>query len=168
MSGTARLAPAERRDLLADLVRLEPGIRVETARDGYLFVRFPDDVAARFFWYPYPLADPLEEACGFAVASAVDLALMKLGALISRGTRRDFVDLWALCRKLPLDELLGRAAEKFGHVGDFPLQAAKALADTSEAGDEPMPALESPASWEEVRAWAAAEAARLGREVLVP
>jgi hypothetical protein len=168
MSGTARLQPAERRDLLADLVALEPAVRVETARDGYLFVRFPDGVAARFFWYPYPLADPLEEACGFAVASAVDLGLMKLGALISRGTRRDFVDLWALGRELPIDVVLARAAEKFGHVGDFPLQAAKALADTSEAGDEPMPALAHPASWDEVRAWAAAEAARIGREVLVP
>lgn len=168
MSGTARLQPAERRDLLADLVALEPGVKVETARDGYLFVRFPDGVAVRFFWYPYPLAEALEETCGCAVASALDLGLMKLGALISRGTRRDFVDLWALARRLPLDELLGRAAEKFGHVGDFPLQAAKALADFSEAEDEPMPALEEPVAWSEVRAWAAGEAARLGREVLVP
>ncbi len=76
-----------------------------------------------------------------AVASLLDLALMKLGALISRGTRRDFVDLWCIDRELPLAAVLGRAGDKFGHVGDFPLQAAKALADFSEAEDEPMPRL---------------------------
>ena len=54
---------------------------------------------------------------------------MKLGAMISRGTRRDFVDLYLLCRELPLAAALARADEKFGHVGDFALQAWKALAD---------------------------------------
>jgi len=166
MSATERLLPAGRRDLLQDLLLVEPAARVETARDGFLSVRFPDQVGIRFFWYPYPLAEPTGELAGFAVASLVDLALMKLGALISRGTRRDFVDLWCIAREVPLAAVLGRAGDKFGHVGDFPLQAAKALADFSEAEDEPMPRLVSGTSWEEVRAWATAEAARIGREAL--
>lgn len=168
MSGTHRLLPADRRDLLVDLLAMEPGTRVETARDGYLFVRLPGDVALRFFTYPYPLADPLEEAAGLAVASLADLGLMKLGALISRGTRRDFVDLFLLARELPLEALLERSGEKFGHVGDFPLQAFKALADFSEAEDEPMPRLAAPLEWSEVRAWAEREAARAGRALLAP
>ncbi len=160
MSGSQRLQPAGRRDLLDDLLALEPATRVETARDGYLFLRLPADVGLRFFWYPYPLADPESAAEGLAVASPVDLGLMKLGAVISRGTRRDFVDLYLLARELPIATLLGRAGEKFGHVGDFPLQAAKALADFSEAEDEPMPALARPLEWSEVRAWALEEATR--------
>lgn len=171
MSGTCRLAPPDRRDLLADLLALrpEPGaVRVETARDGYLFVRFADGVALRLFTYPYPLVDPEESAGGLAVASFVDLGLMKLGALISRGTRRDFVDLHLICRETPLDALLERAGEKFGHVGDFPLQAWKALADFSEAEDEPMPQLARPLEWTAVRAWATGEAARAGRALLAP
>ena len=135
-------------------------------RDGYLSVRFPDQVAIRFFWYPYPLTEPTGELAGFALASLVDLALMKLGALISRGTRRDFVDLYCACRELPLAEVLARAGDKFGHVGDFALQAYKALADFSQAEDEPMPTLARPLAWEEVRAWAESEAARGGREAL--
>ena len=168
MSGSCRLAPADRRDLLADLVAWIPGTRVETARDGYLFVRLPGDVALRLFNYPYPLVDPEESADGLAVAAAADLGLMKLGALISRGTRRDFVDLYLLCRELPLDDLLSRAGEKFGHVGDFALQAWKALADFSEAEDEPMPRLAAPLAWETVRDWAFAEAARAGGALLAP
>jgi hypothetical protein len=164
MSGTNRLAPADRRDLLGDLLELDPEVRVETARDGYLFVRLPDGPALRFFYYPYPLADPLEPVDELAVAAALDLGLMKLGALISRGTRRDFVDTFELARRLPLDQLLARAAEKFGHVGDFSLQAAKALADFSEADEEPL--ADGAAPWEEVRSWALAEARRLGAAIV--
>jgi len=166
MSGTNRLQPAERRDLLFDLLALESATRVETARDGYLFVHAPGPVAVRFFWYPYPLVDPLEDAAGFAVASALDLALMKLGAAISRGTKRDFVELHLLCRELPLGKVLERAGEKFGHVGDFALQAWKALADPSDAEGDPMPHLTVDLAWEQVRDWARAEAAAGGREAL--
>jgi hypothetical protein len=166
MSGTCRLLPADRRDLLGDLLALEPATRVETARDGYLFVRLPGGTALRFFSYPYPLVDPLEEVAGLAVASWTDLGLMKLGAIISRGTRRDFVDLYLIARQVPLDELFARSDEKFGHVGDFPLQAYKALADFSEAEDEPMPALAEPLEWSAVRSWAETAAARAGRATL--
>jgi hypothetical protein len=169
MAGTNRLTSPERRDLLADLLALEPATEVETARDGYLSVRLPGatqrgpGTGVRLFYYPYPLADPHEELDGLAVVSAVDLGLMKLGAIISRGTRRDFVDLYLLCRALPLDDLLERAGDKFGHVRDFPLQALKGLADLSQTVGEPLPALSVPLGWEEVEVWALGEARRLGR-----
>jgi hypothetical protein len=167
MSGTNRLSPADRRDLLADLLAEETTTRVETARDGYLFVRWPGQVALRFYWYPYPSVAPLVPVAGALEAAAlVDLALMKLGAVISRGTRRDFVDLYLVTRRLPLAAVLLRAEEKFGHVGDFALQAFKALADHSEAEDEPMPRLRTPLAWDEVAAWAKAEAARGVEETL--
>ena len=162
MSGTNRLTSPERRDLLGDLLDLDPGTEVETARDGYLFVR-QGGVGLRLFYYPYPLIEPFEGLSGLAVISAVDLGLMKLGAIISRGTRRDFVDLYLLCRALPLAELLHRAEDKFGHVRDFPLQALKGLADLSQIEGEPMPRLAIPLEWEEVEAWVRSEVRELGR-----
>jgi len=166
MSGTNRLNGPERRELLEELLALDPGSEVETARDGYLFARLPGSmgVGLRFFYYPYPLVDPVEELSGLAVASLADLGLMKLGAIISRASRRDFVDLYLLCRVLPLEDLLARAEDKFGHVRDFPLQALKGLADLSEIGGEPMPRLALPLAWEEVETWLQSEVRRLGRE----
>ncbi len=155
MAGTERLASASRRDRLADLLALAPATTVETARDGYLFVRL-GPVALRFHYYPYPLVAPPEALSGVAVASAEDLGLMKLGAIISRGTLRDFVDLYLLCRRLPLAELLEVAGDKFGHVRDFPLQALKGLADWSATAGEPMPRLSLPLERNEVEAWARA------------
>ena len=165
MTGTNRLASPERRDLLSDLLEIEPQTRMETARDGYFSARLPG-LALRLYYYPYPLVEPATEIAGLAVASALDLGLMKLAAIISRGTKRDFVDLFLLCRRLPLEELLARSEDKFGHVRDFPLQALKGLADLSLAEDEPMPRLDHPLAWEEVRSWATAEVRRLGREAL--
>lgn len=162
MTGTNRLTGPERRDLLGDLLALDPDTEVETARDGYLFVRM-SGVGVRFFYYPYPLVDPFEELSGLAVASAVDLGLMKLGAIISRGTKRDFVDLYLLCQELPLSVLLDRAEDKFGHVRDFPLQALKGLADLSEAEGEPMPRLAAPLAWEDVEGWVRGAVREMGR-----
>ncbi|MCB1053995.1 MAG: hypothetical protein KDD11_00605 [Acidobacteria bacterium] len=165
MSPGNRLTPQKRRDLLGDLLDLDPGTRVETARDGYLFARFGDGTAIKVFYYPYPLVDPERSYGGLAVASAIDLGLMKIAAIISRGTRRDFTDLYLLCRRLPLAGLLERSADKFGHVRDFELQALKGLADLTLARQEPeIPGGTGTPTWAEVEAWVADEVRRLGRE----
>jgi hypothetical protein len=162
MTGTNRLAGPDRRDLLADLTALDGGTEVETARDGYLSARL-SGIGLRLFYYPYPLVEPAATFRGLAVAGALDLGLMKLAAIISRGTRRDFVDLYLLCQSLPLADLLDRAPEKFGHVRDFPLQALKGLADLSLAAAETSPRLARPLAWEEVEAWLRQEVATRGR-----
>jgi hypothetical protein len=169
MSSTCRLQPAERRDLLAELLAAEPGTEVETARDGFLQVRWPDGVALRFYWYPYPLVDPPDvspRTANVAVASLADLVLMKLGAIASRGGRRDFVDLYFACRELSLERALAGARQKFPYVVDFPLQAMKALADFSDAELEPMPSTSEPVEWPAVRDWAQNQAAAFGRAAL--
>jgi hypothetical protein len=163
MSNANRLTSPERRDLLAGLLVLDPATEVETARDGYLYARL-NGVGLRLFYYPYPLVRPFEDFAGVAVASAVDLGLMKLGAIISRAGQRDFVDLYLLCRKLPLATLFNFAEDKFGHVRDFPLQALKGLADLSQIEGEPMPRLALPLEWSEVEEWLRTQVREMGRE----
>ena len=165
MSNANRLASPDRRDLLASLLALDPetpSTEVETARDGYLCVRL-GGVGVRFFYYPYPLVQPFADLGGLAVISAADLGLMKLGAIISRASRRDFVDLYLLCRELPLADLLHLAEDKFGHVRDFPLQALKGLADLTQIEGDPMPRLAVPLDWAEVEEWLRAQVRELGR-----
>src|SRR5581483_9624083 len=77
-------------------------------------------------------------------------------------SRRDFVDLHLLARALPLAELLAAAPDKFGHVGDFALQALKGLADFTEVEGEPMPVLAAPLEWSTVEAWARDQVRVLG------
>jgi hypothetical protein len=164
MAPANRLTGPDRRDLLADLRRMDDSIRVETARDGFLYVRTGAGVGLKIFYYPYPLIDREEELAGIPIASAVDLGLMKIAAIISRGTRRDFVDLFLLCRELSLGELLERSSNKFGHVRDFPLQALKGLTDFSLTAGEPMPQLDAALEWSEVENWVHSEIRRLGQQ----
>jgi hypothetical protein len=165
MSNANRLTSPDRRDLLASLLAASPETEVETARDGYLFVRIGGStgVGVRFFYYPYPLVQPFADLAGLAVISAADLGLMKLGAIISRASRRDFVDLFLLCREVPLASLLELAGDKFGHVRDFQLQALKGLADLTEIEGDPMPRLAVPLEWAEVEDWLRAQVRELGR-----
>lgn len=165
MSATNRLGGPERRDLLQGFLAAHADTQVETARDGYLFVRTAGGVGVRLFYYPYPLVAAVEEIDGLTVASAADLGLMKIAAIISRGSRRDFTDLFLLCRHLPLTDLLDLADGKFGHVRDFPLQALKGLADLSETAGEAMPPLAVPLPWQEVEGWLHAEVRHLGRRL---
>ncbi len=164
MAPANRLSGPERRDLLADLLEIDDAFRIETARDGFLYARSGKGVALKLFHYPYPLIAPSGEARGLDVASAIDLGLMKIAAIISRGTRKDFLDLHLLCEKIPLDEMLERSVDKFGHVRDFPLQALKGLADLSLTAGEPMPKLKRPLEWADVEGWIRSEVRRLGRE----
>jgi hypothetical protein len=164
MSQVSRLRAIERRDLLQDLIEWDPATRVETARDGFLYVRVDNQVALRFFYYPYPLVESENRLEYAAVASPEDLGLMKLGAIISRGTRRDFVDLYLLCQQIPLSELLARSHDKFGHVNDFALQAIKGLADLSLTQGEPMPELSQPVDWQVVQEWIGDEVRSLAKD----
>lgn len=164
MSPVRRLHSTERRDLLQDLLAMDKHLRVETARDGFLYVRNGSGVAVRFYYYPYPLAHPEEWLVDFPVASPLDLGLMKLGAIISRGTRRDYLDLYLLCETTPLAELLERSADKFGHVRDFPLQALKGLSDVSQVDGESLPKLARSVSWEEILDWLRTQVRTLGRQ----
>ena len=165
--GVDRLTSPRRRDLLGELKDLCPGIEVESATDGLLKmapVAGGEGPVLRFFYYPYPLIDAEEEIGGVSVASALDLGLMKLAAIASRAARRDFVDLYLLCRRVPLAEMLERSPEKFGHVEDFPLQAFRGLADWSFAEADPMPGLHHPLEWQEVVDWLEGEVRALARD----
>jgi hypothetical protein len=163
MTAANRLTGPERRDLLADLRLADPQTKVETARDGYLFARLSGGVAARFFHYPYPLVETEGAVRGVPLASLADLGLMKLAAIISRGAKRDFADLFVIARRVPLERLLELAPDKFGHVGDFTLQALKSWTDWSELEGEPMPELSEPLSWPDLAAWLAHQAETFGR-----
>lgn len=166
MSSESRLVSPERRDLLSAFLAHDPRAQVETARDGYLFLRTDRGVGLRFFHYPYPLVEATGEISGVRVAALMDLALMKLGAIISRALPHDFADFYLLTRSLPLNEILPRSAAKFPHVRDFPLQALKALAAMPEAPDEPLPRFSKPVDWGEMRVWIEEEVKPFARDYL--
>jgi len=55
-----------------------------------------NDVRLSFFVYPYKLLFPLIDFNGVKLADERDIACMKIEAISSRGSKKDFIDLYFL------------------------------------------------------------------------
>ena len=121
-----------------------------------------------FFSYSYPLLDPTEDVQGAAVASITDIGLMKLDALISRGARKDFYDLYWIAQQLPLADLLEMGREKYPYARDFEWLAVEGLVYFDNADRDVPPLLVEDVPWEEVKVFFQTEARRLGDMWLRP
>ena len=137
---------------------------VASEQDGMLFVRlFGADVS--FIHQHHPLLEPTVRYQGIRLASPTDIGLMKLAAINSRGTRRDFVDLYSLREIVTLDRLLELAPIKYADRPSFLPIAARALAYFEDAEPQPMPRLLTPVKWADVCAYCEAAARRLTRRL---
>lgn len=163
-SRTNRLDFEGRRSLVAQLRRL-PGWSLTEAREGTVHGRL-GRVRVSFFWYPEPLVKPLIHQGRLHVASLEDIGLMKLGAIIGRGSRKDFVDLYTICQHVPLPRLLALGHKKFRDSSDFTLQALKALVFFDDAQQEPPLLTTHPVAWDAVKRFFAHEVRGLTRRSL--
>lgn len=115
-------------------------------------------VRMSLFEFRYPLLQALVswEEIGVRLASLDDLACMKLSAIAQRGSRKDFYDIYALCRvHRPLVELLSLYRQKFAIDDIGPLLYG--LVYFADAEAEPDPVLIHAVRWTSVkrsmRAW---------------
>ncbi|MCG6947292.1 MAG: nucleotidyl transferase AbiEii/AbiGii toxin family protein [Acidobacteria bacterium] len=111
----------------------------------------------------FSLADPfLFDARGyrfFEVADVRDIALMKLAAISSRGSRKDFVDLYTILRGgLSLERCFEWLPRKYGEGRVNSYHVLKSLTYFEDAEREPMPRMLEPLDWEECKAFFTREA----------
>ncbi|MFQ5340471.1 MAG: nucleotidyl transferase AbiEii/AbiGii toxin family protein [Anaerolineae bacterium] len=118
--------------------------------DGNLLLQVPD-LHVGFFSYSYSLLEPTDSVEGVVVASIVDVGLMKLDALITRGSRKDFYDLYAIAQEISVPDLLAVAGNKYPYVRDFELMAIESLVLFDNADRDVQPDLLIDLPWEQVR-----------------
>jgi hypothetical protein len=109
-------------------------------------------VRVSFFRFRYRLLRSLVlwPETGCQLASLEDLACMKLSAISQRGSRKDFIDLFALGRHgFSLQQMLGWYREKF-EVDDI-AHLLYALVYFDDADAEPRPSMFWKVSWREVK-----------------
>lgn len=146
--------------LLARLPKLSPRMKVLSREAGTLTVS-AGGVKASFFRYPYPLLERTELVAGkFPVASLRDIGLMKLTAILDRGARKDFVDLYhILSAGLSLESLLDDLPRKFPGI-EYPKYVfLKALVYFADADAEPLVLLKPTPSWKKLQEHFRAEVA---------
>ena len=110
-----------------------------------------DGVRISFLRYPYPLLFPVIAFEGASLADERDIAAMKIDAVSSRGSKKDFIDLYFLLEKYSLAELLEIFERKYAGIKFNELHILKSLSYFDDAESEPMPVMLMPVSWEEVR-----------------
>lgn len=66
-----------------------------------------------FFRYPYSLIRPLNSWKSVELASLEDIIAMKIEAIITRGLKRDFVDIYFAIKKYGLKKILEFYKEKY-------------------------------------------------------
>lgn len=162
-SASRKLISVEREAILSVLQTSEQ-LQVVSEQDGMLFLRlFGTDVSLIFQQHSL-LEDPVIYL-GLQLASPTDIGLMKLAAINSRGTRRDFIDLYCLRDLVSLDQLLALIPQKYTNRPDFLTISVRALAYFADAEQQPMPRMHNPVHWEDVKAYCQDTSRKLARHL---
>lgn len=115
-----------------------------------------------FIAYEYPLLAPLGSWNGLTIVSKEDLACMKLEAVASRGTRRDFIDVyWMAQHGLPLQKQIALVKQKYASVSYNLYHLSKSLVYFEDAERGPMPQCLEPVDWAEVKQFFQTEVSRI-------
>jgi hypothetical protein len=110
-------------------------------------------VKLSFFFYPYRLLFPLINFNNYDIklADERDIAGMKIDAISSRGSRKDFIDLYFLLSEYSLKELLNLFDQKYAKIKYNRFHILKSLVYFIEAELEPMPEILEGVSWPQVK-----------------
>jgi hypothetical protein len=106
-----------------------------------------------FFYYNYPSIRDVHHFLDLRIFSLEDIGCMKIDTISSRGSKRDFVDLYFILKKinLGLKEFFKFFEEKYGTEGYNIYHILKSLVYFEDAEKEPELNMLVQYSWEEVR-----------------
>ncbi len=109
-------------------------------------------VKISFLGYKYKMLFPLVEyGRNLKLASIQDIACMKIDAISSRGSKKDFVDLYFLLKKYSLKEILSFFDKKYQDIEYSQLHILKSLIYFQDAEQDPTPLMLKNADWDEVK-----------------
>ena len=86
-------------------------LKVQEEKDT-LTVFIDENIKLSFFTYNYKLIGKLINESNFKIASILDIACMKLAAVVSRATNKDYIDLYFIMEKIPLKSILNKLNKK--------------------------------------------------------
>lgn len=81
-----------------------------------LTVLIDENIKLSFFSYPYKLLKKTIAEPNLNIASILDIALMKLSAVVSRATNKDYIDLYFIIKQISLKSLLAVLSKKLSDL----------------------------------------------------
>ena len=108
-----------------------------------------DGVKVDIVNYKYDWIDTSVEEEGIRLAGVKDIAAMKVAAIIGRGTKKDFIDLYFLLKRFSMKEILDLYLRKYSDGSLF--IAFKSLSYFEDAEVDPMPVMFEDVEWSDVK-----------------
>lgn len=123
-----------------------------------------DETKFSIFRYQYPLLFPTNDCQGIQVADKRDIAAMKIAALMDRGTKKDFIDLYFLAKDgITLTDSLKLYDKKYGSLASNAYSILKSFTYFVDAEESEMPVMILPVTWETVKDYFETETKKLAK-----
>lgn len=103
-----------------------------------------DIVNYSYVWIDNPI---IEE--GLRLASPKDIAAMKVNAVIGRGTKKDFIDIYYLLKHFSFSDLMRLYLQKYPDGSAY--RALLSMAYFGDADPQPMPYMFEDVEWETIK-----------------
>lgn len=126
-----------------------------------------NSVKFSLFYLEYPLIEKTESFLNVSIASTADIAAMKLAAIVDRGTKRDFIDLYFLAKeRYNLEKMLNFYNKKYQKLSENAYSILKALKYFEDAEESEMPKMIKKVSWKKIKRFFEKEVLKLGKKYL--
>ena len=112
-----------------------------------------------FLKHSYPILENYSTHSSIRIASLKDIAAMKVNAIVNRGSKKDFVDLYFLLKQISLSEILKLVELKYANIEQFSI--LKSLIYFNDADLQPDCDMIIAANWNEIRLQMQKEVRRL-------
>lgn len=126
-----------------------------------------NNVRFSLFLYNYPLIFKPIKYLGINLADPRDIVAMKLVAIMDRGTKKDYIDLYFLNKKgIKLDKAFKYYDKKYHKLANNIYSLLKSLVYFDEAEISDMPKMIEKVNWEEVKSFFKKEVVRLANKYI--
>ncbi len=119
------------------------------------------------FFYKYGLLEDPKKFEGIKLAGKKDIAAMKINALESRGTKRDFIDLYFLSKEFTVESMMNFYDQKYKCLEEHLYGIVKSLNYFAEAEEDLMPKMIVNVSWNEVKKYFEAVALEITKSKII-
>lgn len=126
-----------------------------------------EGVRLSYFRYDYNLIEKTTNFLNVSIAHPADIAAMKLAAVMDRGTKKDFIDIYELVeRGINIETMFGLYEKKYGVFEDNRYSLIKSLQYFDDAQKSEMPNMIRKISWDQVKDFFAQESMRLAKKYI--
>lgn len=127
----------------------EYGITEVAQSTKNIFISSINNIKVDFVNYNYPLLKQFKTIENIRLASLEDIAAMKLNAIMGRGSRKDFIDLYFLLKEFSMKQILDFYNKKYADGSHFFL--LKSLVYFDDADIQPQPKMFRDFDWEDCK-----------------